>query len=102
MRDMYLIQILLPVPSAPGDSSAFSKTREELADKFGGVTAYSRAPADGIWVSPQGEKDRDSVLMVEVFSADFDRAWWRAYQEVLAARFDQEEIHVRALPAEIP
>ena len=98
---MYLIQILLPVSSGP-NVGAFSRTREELADKFGGVTAYTRAAAQGIWISPAGEKERDSMLMVEVFAQDFDRGWWRSYQEVLAERFQQEEIHIRAINAETP
>ncbi len=40
--------------------------------------------------------------MVEVLAPDFDCEWWRAYAETLAARFEEQEIHVRALPAEIP
>lgn len=99
---MYLIQLLLPVTGNPDDVASFSMTREELADRFGGVTAYSRSPAQGIWISPQGDKERDSVLMVEVFTETFDRAWWQAYQKTLASRFHQEEIHVRALPADVP
>ena len=99
---MYLIQIQLPVPSGAGDTRAFSTTREELAQKFGGVTAYSRSPAQGTWISPQGDEERDSMLMVEVFSDSFDRAWWHTYQTQLATRFHQKEIHIRALPAEVP
>jgi len=99
---MYLIQLLLPLTGNPDDVAWFSKTREELADRFGGVTAYSRSPAQGIWISPDGEKERDSVLMVEVFTEVFDRAWWQAYQKTLASRFRQEAIHVRALPADVP
>lgn len=97
----YLIQILLPIPST-GGGPAFSRTREELADKFGGVTAYTRSPAQGIWISPEGEKERDSVLMVEVFTDEFDRTWWRNYERRLAERFNQDEIHLRAVPAEVP
>jgi hypothetical protein len=40
--------------------------------------------------------------MVEVLVDRFDRAWWRAYADRLAARFEQEEIHIRALLAETP
>ena len=35
--------------------------------------------------------------MVEVVTATFDRAWWRSYTATLAARFNQESIHVRAV-----
>ena len=27
----------------------------------------------------------------------FDRAWWRAYARTLAERFEQDEMHIRAL-----
>ena len=99
---MYLIQILLPVPARTPDQTTLSKTREELADRFGGVTAYARTPAEGIWVSPEGTKERDTMLMVEVFTEGFDRVWWKAYSKTLAERFKQEEIHIRAIHAEVP
>jgi hypothetical protein len=35
--------------------------------------------------------------MVEVVTDTFDRAWWRSYTTVLAKRFAQDMIHVRAL-----
>ncbi len=98
---MYLIQVLLPV-NQRYDRNAFAVTREELVEEFGGVTAYSRAPAEGVWIAPDGAMERDSVLMVEVLTDEFDRQWWRQYQATLAARFQQEEIHVRALLAETP
>ena len=98
---MFLIQILLPV-TGKSDQALFAKTREELADRFGGVTAYSRSPAQGVWINPDGDKERDSVLMVEVFTEAFDRAWWASYQRTLADRFDQQEIHIRALLADVP
>ena len=98
---MYLIQILLPVPGDAGHARAFAHTREELADRFGGVTAYTRSVAQGIWISPEGDKERDAVLMVEVLTDRFDRDWWRAYQARLAERFQQEQILVRALAAEV-
>ena len=98
---MHLIQILLPISSTP-DAGAFARTREELVNKFGGVTAYSRSPAEGIWTSPDGNRERDAVLMVEVFTEQFHRAWWRAYQHSLAERFGQEEIHIRAIETHTP
>jgi hypothetical protein len=98
---MVLIQILLPV-SDTSDRALFARTREELADRFGGATAYSRSPAHGVWISPEGEKERDSVLLVEVFAESFDRPWWQSYQKALASRFQQEEIHIRALQADVP
>jgi len=42
------------------------------------------------------------MVMVEVLTETFDRAWWRHYARTLAERFAQEEIHIRALTVETP
>ena len=100
---MHLIQILLPRKSGdPASDGRFAATRAELVEKFDGVTAYLRAPAQGAWVAPDGRVAVDEMVMVEVLASAFDRAWWRAYATTLAGRFDEQEIHVRALPAEMP
>ena len=39
--------------------------------------------------------------MVEIVTETFDQVWWRTYAATLAARFDQERIHVRALPVDM-
>ena len=49
---MYLVQILLPVYDNEGhafEPGDYVHLRSELADRFGGVTAYMRAPARGVW-----------------------------------------------------
>ena len=101
---MVLIQLLLPVNSSQRDDGgreAFALTRRELTDRFGGMTAYLRAPAMGVWTSPDGDSEQDDVVMVEIITDRFDRAWWREYARTLERRFDQEVIHVRALAAEL-
>ena len=100
---MVLIQLLLPT-GANGDSAvtALAETRRELVDRFKGVTAYVRSPAKGLWTAPDGHTEADDVVMVEVVTDTFDRAWWRTYSATLAQRFAQDTIHVRALPVEMP
>jgi hypothetical protein len=101
---MVLIQLLLPT-TAPAGTNAMTplaETRRELADKFSGVTAYVRSPAKGLWTAPDGHTEADDVVMVEVVTETFDRRWWRGYAEMLAERFRQKTIHVRALPVEMP
>ena len=99
---MVLIQLLLPASADAGPSDdAVAETRRELVEAFGGLTAYVRTPAEGVWTSPGGARERDAVVMVEVVAAAFDRPWWRAYASRLAARFGQQAIHVRALPIEL-
>ena len=96
----HLVQLLLPTSDNRGrrfDGSLFASTRAELVKQFGGITAYLRSPAAGAWVAPEGTVERDAVVMVEVVVDDLDRAWWRAYLRELKGRFDQEEIHARAI-----
>ena len=94
-----LIQMLLPTRSSEGTTFSddlLRRTRQELLDRFGGLTAYTRAPATGVWTSPDGDVEVDSVVMIEVLSEVFDKTWWRAYAETLKERFRQETIHLRA------
>ncbi len=101
---MVLVQMLLPTRKADGtDATAhLGETRRELMARFNGVTAYVRSPARGLWVSPEGRTEADDVVMVEVVTKTFERSWWRAYAATLASRFEQDTIHVRALPMEVP
>ena len=95
-----LIQILLPARSTAEGLDALSRTRRELTEWYGGVTAYLRAPARGAWVAPDGTEEHDDMIMVEVVTDTFDHGVWRAYERELAARFGETEIHIRAIPAE--
>ena len=100
---MVLIQLLLPVSgAADGDGMAsLAETRRELTGRFNGLTAYLRSPARGWWTAADGHTEQDDVVMVEVVTEMFDRAWWRGYAAALAARFNQKTIHVRAVPVEM-
>jgi hypothetical protein len=99
---MVLIQMLLPTSAASGDGFApLAETRRELAERFNGLTAYLRSPAKGLWTAPDGRTEQDDVVMVEVVTDTFDRAWWRRYAATLAERFRQESIHLRAVPVEL-
>ena len=97
---MHLVQLLLPLRDNHGNAfprEAFTRVRAELTARYGGVTAYLRAPASGVWRDEQGTVAQDEVVMVEVVVADLDRAWWSAYRRDLETRFRQSEVLVRAL-----
>ena len=100
---MVLIQLLLPTGGATSADglAPLAQTRRELAERFNGLTAYLRSPAKGLWTAPDGHTEQDDVVMVEVVTDTFDRAWWRAYSATLAERFEQDIIHVRAVPVDL-
>jgi hypothetical protein len=100
---MFLIQLLLPVTGdTAGAPANVATTMRELAERFDGLTAYIRSPARGLWTAPDGHTERDDVMLVEIVTDGFDRAWWRTYQKSLAERFAQQEIHVRAFAIQTP
>jgi hypothetical protein len=97
---MYLVQILLPLfdnDGHPFEATDYIRLRSELADRFGGVTAYTRAPARGVWKDEAGETNRDDIVIFEVMTGELDREWWRAFRQQLEVRFRQDTLIVRAL-----
>jgi hypothetical protein len=97
---MHLVQLLLPLYDNDGrrfDETLFAAVRQELTRRFGGVTAYMRSPATGVWKKETGAVDRDEVVTVEVMVDRLDREWWREYCRQLAALFRQESLVVRAI-----
>ena len=95
---MHLIQILLPLYDNEGHGfgpEAFDRVRNELAEKFGGVTAFRSAPAEGLW-KEGGEIVRDEVVVFEIMADRLERAWWAEYRAGLERRFRQEKMIVRA------
>ena len=94
----WLVTLLLPLHDNAGEPFAealFAEVRSELTERFGGLTAFTRAPAEGVWRGGGGT-DRDDVVVLEVMADQLDRDWWAAYRRELEARFRQDEIVVRA------
>lgn len=100
---MHLVELFLPLRDASGTAfprDLYDTVRAELADLFGGVTAFTRAPAAGLWEDDEGEVQRDDVVLFEVMVDNVDHAWWRNYRGTLEQRFDQDEVLVRATAVE--
>jgi hypothetical protein len=96
---VYLVQLLLPVYDNRGirfPIDEYGRVRRELTDHFGGVTAYTRAPAQGTWEDDDGHVRHDDVVVVEVMVPSLEREWWTRYRTELAERFRQKELVVRA------
>ena len=100
---MQLVQILLPLYdniSRPFGEELYTQVRRELSERFGGLTAFTRAPAHGLWKS-EGKTHRDDIVVFEVMTAELDRTWWRHYRKRLETMFRQEKIIIRAREVEI-
>ena len=99
-----LVQIILPLFDNTGGKlprHLFRETFDELTDRFDGLTAFTRAPAEGLWEDDKGRVVRDDVIVVEVMSGAPDDSWWMAYKATLARRFAQETILIRRLPCRV-
>jgi hypothetical protein len=100
---MHVVEIFLPLRRNDGSEQPrerFGKVRAELVDRFGGLTAFTRAPAEGLWESADGDVDRDSIVIFEVMADELDRAWWADYRADLQRLFEQDEIVIRASAVE--
>ena len=99
---MYLIQLLLPLhdnEKRPIPVEHFNNLRTDLTRRFGGVTAFVRAPATGLWEEDE-EINRDEVVMFEIIAESFARDWWRAYRTQLQDVFKQKEVLIWATSVE--
>lgn len=96
---MHLIQILLPIhDNAQQSFSAeeYLRVRKELTGHFGGLTVYTRAPAEGMWKLNENHTSEEDIVIFEVMASHLDTAWWARYRHELEARFRQDVIMIRA------
>ncbi|AJE03208.1 hypothetical protein [Geobacter pickeringii] len=95
---MNLIQILLPLydnGGKPFPQDEYLRVRDELTERFGGITTYVRSPAKGLWKESPTSTVHDDIVIYEVMAEVLDRQWWREYREELSRRFLQELLIVR-------
>jgi len=96
---MHLIQFQLPLPDNNNQefpNTHFNRVREHLTDRFGGVTAFVRPPAVGLWKEGHDEVNRDEVVMFEVMANQLDKDWWAVYRTQLQEQFRQDEVLIWA------
>jgi hypothetical protein len=95
---MDLVQVLLPLSDNerhPFPRHYYDQVSATLTERFGGVTAYTRSPAEGRWTH-QGDTTADEVVVIEVMIDHLDEGWWTAYRASLETLFRQKRIIVRA------
>ena len=95
---MHLVQILLPLADNKGEKfpqAVLEGIRSELCERFGGLTAYSRSPARGVWRS-DGSELEDDIVIVEVMTEALDEGWWHRFRIRLEGQLRQESLVIRA------
>jgi hypothetical protein len=95
--------LLLPLYDNAGrafPAAHYTAIRDELTARFGGLTAYSRSPAQGLWQESEGPPKRDDIIVYEVMTDTLDRQWWREYRRTLERRFAQDELVIRSQTVE--
>jgi hypothetical protein len=101
---MHLVQILLPLYDNLGDpfpQNQYRRVRDELTERFGGITTYLRSPAEGLWRETPTMTVRDDIVIYEVMTEQLDRPWWQDYRKRLAAAFRQGLLIVRVSEVEL-
>jgi hypothetical protein len=96
---MHIVEILLPLYGNDGrrfGAAMFLEVRKELVERFGGLTAFTQSPAEGLWEEEEGEVTRDEIVIFEVMAEALDRGWWGDYRRRLERCFEQEAIVIRA------
>ena len=90
---MFLVELFIPKVAASKDR--LSSLQYLLVEQFGGLTAYSRAPAKGIDMEG-GKPVEDEIIILEVMTDSLDRAWWSSLRVQLERDLQQLEILIRA------
>ncbi len=101
---MHLVQILLPIhdnAQEPFLREKHSEVRRELTERFGGLTVYTRVPAEGLWKLNENHTSRDDIVIFEVMVSELNMAWWREYRQELEKRFRQDVVMVRAQQTQV-
>ena len=73
MAVQHLVQLLLPLydnAGVPIPAARFREVRDELTARFGGLTAYTRAPAEGTWKEEGTRTSHDDIVVYEVMARD--------------------------------
>ena len=97
---MHLIQILLPAYDNEGKQFPHDIYRvigDDLVARFSGLTAYTRAPAEGFWTRGN-QTARDEIVVFEVMVQELDEDWWSQYRRELESRLRQESVIIRTHP----
>jgi len=96
-KEQHCVELFLPVAE---DQQGTGRTlveelKRRLTEQYGGVTAYARAPAEGLWAE-RGAISEDRIVVLEVMVDEPDLDGWAELKRELEARLGQKDILVRA------
>lgn len=95
---MKCIELFIPLFNKNGKAFAKKKykwLRVLLTDKFGGLTIYARAPAEGFWQEKAERTVNDKMIIYEVLVPAIDKVFWQELKLNLLKKFAQDEILIR-------
>ena len=98
MKPVVLIHILLPLYDNSGrrfSREKYEAVKSHLSARFQGLTAYSRAAAEGLWRVGKVVQ-RDDIVVYEVMAKSLNQRWWKQYRKHLEQEFRQDSIVIRA------
>lgn len=101
---MLLIQLLLPLydnKNVAFPKDLFNSVKDELTQRFGGVTVYARSPATGLWKETDENIIRDEIILFEIMVQEISIDYWKIYKEKLQNTFYQDVIIIRAVPIQL-
>ncbi|MBC7388753.1 MAG: hypothetical protein H7329_06060 [Opitutaceae bacterium] len=97
---MKLIQIFLPLYNSKGvifKEALFEKIKAKITEDFGGLTAYQRSPAIGLWKEDDKKTVKDDIIIYEVMAEKFEKIYWKKYKTELENVFSQDVIIIRVM-----
>jgi hypothetical protein len=95
---MHLVELLLPLQDNSGKpfgAEKYDEVRQRLTERFGGLTAFTRSPAQGT-TTESGKPLHDEIIVFEVMTEELDVSWWGNYRLHLERDFRQDQIVIRA------
>src|SRR4030081_3652778 len=95
---MHLVELLLPLHDNSGQpfrAEKYAEVRQRLMERFGGLTAFTRSPAQGT-TTESGRPVHDDIVVFEVMTEALDASWWGEYRLHLEREFRQDQIVIRA------
>lgn len=92
---MHLVEVFIPISPSAAGFERLEQIKRALTARFGGVTAFTRAPAEGLWKTSSHSIEADQIVIVEVMVPDIDLGWWEGFKSKLERELGQKEILVR-------